>query len=196
MLAVSLQAEARMPYTLLPSGGTGGKSWKPAQTNPLLDVVGEHCPEGFGADLPQATDMKAPEGKFLLQPRIDQFRHPSTLAQQGPRLECRLTRSEGAHHWILTGHHDGAPIAPVARAALSTLETRPTIRLTGAIAHHGPPRSRLLAVAGRQTFAFRADVGVGSWVVAELVRQEPFADARSRKALLGPSITFSPRAHQ
>jgi hypothetical protein len=99
--------------------------------------------------------MKAPEGKLLLQPRIDQFRHPSTLAQQGSRLGCPLTSSEGAHHWILTRHHDGAPIASVARAALSTLGTRAAIRLTGAVAHHDPSRSRLLTVAHRQALTFR-----------------------------------------
>jgi hypothetical protein len=40
MLPGTMHAWARMPYALLPSGSVGGKSWKPPQTNPLLDVVG------------------------------------------------------------------------------------------------------------------------------------------------------------
>ena len=143
--------------------------WPPAQADPLLNIVGQHRPERFRTNLRQPTHVKAAEIKLLLQPRVDEFRHAPALTQQGPCFWTGLTSPESAHHWILVRNNDRSPVSSIARAALATAGTDPTISLAGLVAHQ--PSSRpVMTVAGRQTLTFRASVRIRCWIVLELVR--------------------------
>ena len=96
------------------------------------------------------------------------------------------------------GDHSGrdvfVPVAP--HAALSPIGTGSTILPACLVTYYGSTWSHDSALAGDEVFASWTDVGIGSSVVIELVRQKAVADAGPSEALPDPPVIFNPRADE
>jgi hypothetical protein len=65
-----------VPDSLFPIASSRAFPLKsPAEPDPLLQVVGEYCPQGLRSDFSESADMKATQTKFFLQPSVRELCH-------------------------------------------------------------------------------------------------------------------------
>src|ERR1700676_11778 len=165
----------------LPSGGGRRQLWAPDQSDPLLDVVGDHRPEALGSDFGESAQAQAPQPQFLFQPCIGELSHfrsfPVVLLI---RFGLHLLAERGQDRIRFATHH-GSPRTESRRTTLHF------VRTTGAIAALGPVfmfDATALSWSLRnmdQQLPFRAAIGVLIAVVTESFLAVGLADA----ALLG-----------
>lgn len=108
----------------------------PAETNPLLNVVGERSPHRFGTDLRNSTHMEPPQPKLFLDPGIHELSNLRPLPQRSFSLTTCGLSTECRNNRMFFRDYDGSPVAGIAGTTVLALRAPFAICHACLIPHH------------------------------------------------------------
>lgn len=97
--------------------GCGQRLNPPAQSNPLLDVIGQASPHGFHEDFQAATQSKLTQPNLSFDPGIRKLGHPSALSVDGFCLGSLHFLHKSCDHRMLDSPRNRASLNGILRAA-------------------------------------------------------------------------------
>src|SRR5450759_1486824 len=102
----------------IPLSGCGQRLNPPAQSNPLLDVIGQASPHGFHEDFQTATQSKLTQPNLSFDPGIRTLGHPSALSVDGFGLGGPHLLHKSCDRRMLDSPRNRAPLNGILRTAL------------------------------------------------------------------------------
>src|SRR5208337_4132144 len=155
------------------------QSRSPAETDPLLDVIGHTCPEGFHPYLEEPPETELPEAYPLFDPGMGEFGDCRPLLVDLLRLFRFHLLREGDNRRVIDTPHDrthvrlpGAALLPMGtRCAVLPAAPVPMVRPSGAFDPSVAP----------QDLSLRTGVGVACLVVGKVFGTEGAIDSPLRK---------------